>query len=341
MTARVPHFLVIRRRYLGDIVLLGSLLHNLRLHWPAAQFTVLTEPAYAGLLALNPDNVQPLLLPPGLGAWPGFLRTLRRAHFTHVLDLDNTEKTAAIALLSGASLRVGLHHGIHRLKLRAAYTHVVHDPTELHETRPITEYYLRALEPLGVPVLTREIRLVPRSDDLAAMARLVGAAGKILLVHPGTRSAYRLWPVEQFAAVCDFAQDALGAQVVLTGGPGDATALAAIRRHARTHLLPLPDTLPIGRFAALAKLASAVLCHDSGPMHVAAATGARVIALYGSQNAVLFRPPGENHLLLQPPLPCAACVAPGQCMPGDSYKNFCVRLVDPSRVRSALRAALA
>ena len=233
-------------------------------------------------------------------------------------------------------------------KLRGAYTHVVHDPTELHETRPITEYYLRALEPLGVPIATRDVRLEPRPADLAEVRRFIGGESKIqhqksniLLVHPGTRSPYRLWPAEYFAAVCDFAQDELGAQVVLTGGPGDAAALAAIRRHTRTHLLQLPDALSIGRFAALARLASAVLCHDSGPMHVATAVGTRVIALYGSQNAALFRPLGEEHVLLQPPLPCTACVAPGQCVPGDSYKNFCVRLIDPAQVKSAVRAALA
>ena len=56
-TADAPHVLVIRRRYLGDIVLLGSVLRNLRLHWPKAQLTVLTEPAYTAVLALNPDGI--------------------------------------------------------------------------------------------------------------------------------------------------------------------------------------------------------------------------------------------------------------------------------------------
>ena len=52
---RAPRVLVIRRRYLGDIVLLGSVLRNLRLRWPRAWISVLTEPAYTGVLRLNPD----------------------------------------------------------------------------------------------------------------------------------------------------------------------------------------------------------------------------------------------------------------------------------------------
>ena len=62
-----PHVLAIRRRYLGDVVLLGSFLRNLRLHWPEAKISVLVEPAYAGVLALNPD-VDETLLRAGAGA---------------------------------------------------------------------------------------------------------------------------------------------------------------------------------------------------------------------------------------------------------------------------------
>ena len=60
---RVPRVLVIRRRYLGDIVLLGSVLRNLRLHWPAAWIAVLTEAAYAGVLRLNPEVDSALVFP--------------------------------------------------------------------------------------------------------------------------------------------------------------------------------------------------------------------------------------------------------------------------------------
>jgi ADP-heptose:LPS heptosyltransferase len=341
MSADAPRVLVIRRRYLGDIVLLGSVLRNLRLHWPAAHLSVLVEPRFAEVLALNPEVNSTLNLPASLGEWPGFLRALRRARFTHVLDLDNSDKTAVISRLSGAKIRVGLHHGVHRLKLGGAYTHVMHDPGELHETRPITEYYLRALEPLGVPVVTREVRLVPRESDLAAARALAGAGGRILLVHPGSRSAMRIWPAARFAAVCDYAQDELGLQVVLVGGPAEADLVTEIRGLARTHILTPPGALPLGRFAALAHLSDAFLCHDSGPMHVAAAVGSRVIALYGSQNAALFRPVGDGHTLLQPPLPCVTCVAPGRCVVEDSYQNLCVQNIPPERVKIALGSVFA
>ncbi|HXQ79791.1 MAG TPA: glycosyltransferase family 9 protein [Opitutaceae bacterium] len=338
---QTPRILVIRRRYLGDVVLLGSLFRNLRLHWPGAHIAALVEPAYSGILALNPDVDAALAPPMGASAWPGFLMRLRSAGYTHVLDIDNTEKTALIARLSGAPFRVALHHGAHPLKLRALYTHAAHDPAEAHEAQPISEYYLKALGPAGVPVATREIRLVARESDVADWRRFVGAQGRTLLVHPGSRSACRIWPTDRFAAVCDRVQDELGAQVVLAGGPAERRLVAEIRSQARSHVLALDEAPSLPRLAALARASTALLCHDSGPMHIAAAVGTPVVALYGSQNPVLFRPAGQGHALLAPPMPCTPCVAPAACVPGDSYRNYCVRRLTVDQVFGAVRAVLA
>jgi ADP-heptose:LPS heptosyltransferase len=338
---QAPNILVIRRRYLGDVVLLGSLFLNLRLHWPGARIVALVEPAYAGILELNPDVDEVISPPSGALALPGFAARLRKARFTHVLDIDNTERTAVIARLSGAPVRITLHHGQHALKLRSLYTDAVYDPGPQHESQPITEYYLKALGPAGVPVATREIRLVPREGDVTEWRRYVGARGRTLLLHPGSRSPARLWPADRFAAVCDRVQDELGAQVVLAGGPGEGPLLSQIRDAARSHVLALGKPPSAAGFAALARACTALLCHDSGPMHVAAAVGTPVVALYGSQNPVLFQPHGHGHTLLVPPMPCAACVAPGTCVPGDSYRNYCVRLHTVDQVFGAVRAVLA
>src|SRR3569833_194610 len=99
-----PRILIIRRRYLGDIVLLGSLLRNLRHAWPDCHLTVLVEPRFADVLRMNPDANAVLLLPQSVGEWPRFIREIRAAGFTHVLDLDNTEKTAFVARFSGAPM---------------------------------------------------------------------------------------------------------------------------------------------------------------------------------------------------------------------------------------------
>ena len=349
MSAPAPRILVIRRRYLGDIVLLGPVLRNLRLHWPQASLTVLVEPAYAGVLSLNPDVDAALILPRRAREWPGFLRRLRQARYTHVFDFDNNERTALLARLSGAPFRATLWHEGAQPRFAWLYTHRHHDPPAIHELRSITGYYLALLATAGVPIVTHEVRLVPREADVALVRELLGRLfctvvpphTRFLLVHPGSRSPFRLWPPERFGEVCRRVRGELEARVVLIAGAGEERFLHQILRHAGPDQLVIDQHLTVPQLAALAAQFDLLLCHDSGPMHIAAAVGTRVVALLGSQNPVLFAPPGPGHTVLQPPLPCRNCVAPGICVPGDSYRNYCVRNIPVEQVFAAIRDQLA
>jgi len=343
MFADAPHVLVIRRRYLGDIVLLGGVLRNLRLHWPKAQLTVLTEPAYTDVLALNPDVTNAIAFPRSAFEWPSFLAALRRARFTHVLDFDNTDKTALLTRFTGAILRVCFDRELIKFRYPSLYTHSAKVTNPFYDSHHITDTYLELLRPVGVPLATREVRLVPLAADLVFAKKIAPRGGRKILLHPGSRSAFRLWPAERFAAVADRLQDELGAQVFLVAGPAEQPLVTEIRRHAKTHLVALDRTLSVGQFAALLAQFDAFLCHDSGPMHVAAAVGTPVVALFSSQNATIWRPLGERHTVLQTSLPCAcfpAAQLPGPCTPGDSYQSYCVRQLTPDQVFAAARAAL-
>ena len=69
---------------------------------------------------------------------------------------------------------------------------------------------------------------------------------------------------------------------------------------------------------------------------------AAIFALVGAQNITVWGPVGPHHNVLQAAQPCAAaCVAPAECIPGDSYKNFCVRRLTVTEVFDAVRTALA
>ena len=332
-----PHILVIRRRYLGDIALLGSLLRNLKLHWPTARLGVLCEPAYAPILALNPDVDDAWLFPQRALDWPRFLARVRAADFTHVIDLDNRDKTAVITRATGAAVRVTSRHG-ERLHFAGCYTAAERLPESFLDGRHITDLYLHALTQLGVPLVTRETRHVPRPVEVAALRPLLGGAR--LLVHPGSRSPWRVWPAENYARVIDSLHAESGVTTALIAGPGEQATVAAIARHARAPVVRIDARLGVTELAALFANAPVLLCHDSGPMHVAAAVGTRVVALFGSQPMHLWQPVGTGHVTLQPPLPCVACVSPGRCTPHDSYHNHCVRNLTVDRVLAAVRSAL-
>ena len=348
--AESPRLLVIRRRYLGDIVLLGSVVRNLRLHWPAAHITFLTEAAYAGVVPLNPEIDAALTFPGRATGWLSFVRQLRRGHFTHVLDFDNTEKTALVTRLTGAAVRVTFDRELIAHRYGRLYTHTAKVTNAFYDSHPITDTYLALPAAIGVPIVSREIHLVPRPADVATAVKLTGGpraknghrAGKVLL-HPGSRSAHRIWPAAHFAAVCDRLQDELGAQVFLTAGPAEQPLVEEICRAAQSHLVTVPPSPHVGAFAALAAQFDVFLCHDSGPMHIAAGVGTPVVALFGSQNATIWRPIGDQHTVLQAALPCACFpvgALPSACVKGDSYRSYCVRQLSEAVVFAAVAARL-
>ena len=344
MSVPTPNVLVIRRRYLGDIVLLGNVLRNLRAYWPAARLTVLTERAYAGVLAMNPDADGVLPFPNRLADWWKLWWRLRSERFTHVLDFDNRDKTAFITLASGASHRYGLRHG-RAVHLPWCYTDHEVVPREFLDDHHINALFQRLLVRAGVPIATRDVTLRPLAADLEFVRRLP-EIGNLptdrprVLVHPGSRSEFRVWPAEHFAAVCSRLVSEGLASVTIVAGPAEAHLVEAIQARMTAHATCLRQPFTVPQLGALCAGFDVLLCHDSGPMHVAAAVGTRVVALFGSQSRTIFGPVGEGHVTLSPPLPCAACVAPGLCKRDDAYFNYCVRNITPERVLEALRGVL-
>jgi heptosyltransferase III len=332
-----PRILVTRRRYLGDVALTAPVFRNLRLHWPEARIVGLTDAPFAEVLRLNPDVDDVWAHPTRAAAWPGFLLRVRCARFTHVFDLDNRGRSALAARASCAPFRIVLHRNEEPVLHPNVFHHSVHVPRDDYQKRWIPDYYLQTLIAAGVPVKSREVRLVPREAHVAATKVRLGS-GRVLLVHPGSRRPERIWPPERFAAVCNLAREKLGASIALAGAAQEQLLLAEIRRCLRHDPIFFETAVSIAHLAALARCSSLVLCHDSGPMHVAAAVGTCVVALHGSQDLWQFHPAGEGHTLLQPSLPCgAACVAPLKCVRGDSYHSFCVRRIEVEEVFEAIR----
>ncbi len=154
------------------------------------------------------------------------------------------------------------------------------------------------------------------------------------LVHPGSRSPWRVWPAANFARVIDALQFR-GHQIALLAGLKEQNIVDEILSHLSHPVPRFPKGLTIPQFAAVLASADLLLCHDSGPMHLAASVGTRVVALFGSQFANPWKPVGENNIIIQPPLPCCNCVTPESCVPTDSYQNHCVRNITSDQVLAA------
>ena len=131
-------------------------------------------------------------------------------------------------------------------------------------------------------------------------------APPFIAVSPVAFWETKLWEDEKFALLGDRIQMELGATVVLTGG--NAEPLEKIRKLMKTKALNLGGKTSLRELAALYKRAKIVVTTDSGPMHLAAAVGTPVVALFGPTDPVRTGPYGPGHRVIRTGISCSPCL---------------------------------
>jgi ADP-heptose:LPS heptosyltransferase len=149
---------------------------------------------------------------------------------------------------------------------------------------------------------------VPEEARQAARA-LVGPHPRYIVVHASGGRAIKQWDLDRFAAATTAIARAVGAAVVLSGAPGDAALTAQVRAAlpadvAVVDLTGRPDLLVL---AAVLEGARLVLTGDTGPMHLAAAVRAPVVAVFGPSMPVRYAPRSTPHRVVRVDLWCAPC----------------------------------
>ena len=354
---RQPRLLVIRRRYLGDAVLLEPFVRNLRAHWPSAWIAVALDSPYVDALAESRDLDEIIEIP--VGRMPGesrqrrWARLVRRigAHpYDVVFDLAHNERAQAIALLSRAPVRIALELLPSQVRRRRAYTDILSvDAGEVRRTHAV-DLNNSLLEHSGVPTPARVPSLDVSSDLKHEAAAIVethrdaigSPSGPTLLVHPGAGAPAHRWPAASFAYVADMAVRRLEAHVILLDGPADGGLAQGVQAAMSEPASLIRSPMSIPRLFGLLTRVDLLLCNDSGPMHMAAAVGTPVCALYGGQSRLTWGPLGsQGHSTFQAELPCGdACVAQVECSPTDPMRSFCVRRVHPEAVAAAVYGRL-
>lgn len=129
----------------------------------------------------------------------------------------------------------------------------------------------------------------------------------ITVLCPGAEfGPAKRWPPDRFAAVARHAV-AAGGEVWLIGSPGDREACAAVARLVPAGLVDLAGKTSLLDAVDLLSLADQVVCNDSGLMHVAAALGRPLVAVFGSSSAEFTPPLGEESRVVSLDLPCRPC----------------------------------
>lgn len=331
--------LVIKLRYLGDVLLSTPVLAALRVAFPEARLSMLVNPGTEAILAENP-HLDEVLIVERSGSPLRQLRfaaALRRRHFDLVVDLTDGDRAAILSRITGAGVRVGFNRGDRRRG--RLYTHLV--PLGRHESIPIVRQHLMALEAIGIPAAPSppvlKVRPTDESAALTALASIgIGPAERFVAVHPGARWWFKSWPAERFAGLIDYIQGKLGFKVALLGGSQERDIADSILQHAETGCRSLVGRLTLLELAALLRRAALFVGNDSGPMHIASAMGTPVVGLFGPSDPQVWGPAGQGHAVFYKGVDCRPCF-PGGCVRGEQN---CMRLIACDEVRSVVERML-
>lgn len=306
-----------RLRSLGDSVLMTPSLQALKSAHPHLRLAVLVEAPFRDVFAGHPAVDELLVLERGRGTLDTIRRRLamgrelRRRRFDLVLNYHGGSTSAFLVRLAGAPWRAGYPH----YRNPRLYTHLAADPSRHFGGRPLhtVEYQLALLAELGLPVpdpVPHPLMNVPADAAARTRARLADAGlapGGYVLVHPTATLATKQWPPESFAAfIAQVRRQHPALRVALSAGPREAPVLEAVCGALGAELPRFTD-LSVAELAALIADAVAFVGCDSGPAHIAAAVGQKVLVVWGSSNAVAWRPWGTTARIVQLPFPCNPC----------------------------------
>ena len=307
------NILIVKLSAIGDVIHALPVATALKQRFPAARITWVVEPPAYDLLTNNPciDEVitfekSRFKTVAGLCRYaPGFVSALRAHRFDLVLDLQGLFKRAAISWLSGASERLVY------CDARECSDWIGKKICGPNRHGHIVERYLDVARALDCQVVTPEFIInitAAESTQAKAISQQAGldSGNPYVVLMPGTNWPNKCWPADYFATLAGKLFDHQLVPVFV-GSKADTNIMQEINSQSFVLPVDLTGKTSLKQLAALIKSARAVVAGDTGPMHLAAAVGTPVVALFGPTDPHRNGPYGPGHVILGTSHECTGC----------------------------------
>ena len=333
---------IVSPNWLGDAVMALPAIADVRRAFPSARLVIAARRVVSELFRLVPgvDEIVPLQWKGGFWDRSAFLadvRALRLLRADLAILLPNSFATAW--LVTRARIR---ERWAYAADMRAALlTRAEPRPTESVHQGAYYQYLTRAL---GMPSGPLEPALSITDDTRAAARDLLRNRGwdgarPLVVFSPG--AAYgtaKRWMPEHVAQVATTLVKEREATCVLVGSAGDTPTtqevLARVDPQAASHVIDLSGQTNLEMLAGILAIASGCVANDSGAMHMAAAVGTPLIAIFGPtreyETAPLTRSGGRAEVLINP-VSCRPCML-REC----PIDHRCMTGISPERVYGAV-----
>ncbi len=312
---RIQRILIRGVNWVGDAVMTTPAIAQVRKTFPHAKIVLLVKPRVAGVFEGNP-HINEILLYEQDGRHKGVLgllrlaRQLRDARFDLAILLQNAIEAALIAVLAQIPYRIGYNTQgrgflLTDVVLRDRWTETLHH----------VDYYQALVSAVGwVKEEVAPTLYLSEGAEERAGALLEGEGVRseeaIVALNPGaTYGSAKQWPADRYAALADRLVEDFGMKVLLTGVQADGPAARVVRSSTRypERVIDLTGRTDIQELGAVLRRCAVFVTNDTGAMHVGAAVGVPVVAIFGPTDPKTTSPVGP-HVLLRHPVPCSPCL---------------------------------
>lgn len=294
----VRRVLLIRLRSIGDTVLMTPCLTALRDWRPDIEIGVVIEPLAREVLAGHPLVDHLFVADKSVSSRLWLITRLRKERFDVAFNLHGGSTGMLLAAMSGAQYTVGFQdqRGSSLLNQRAPSPEIILGSALIHSV----EQQLALLHYAGVPLPNRPALTLQASADLSATLREkleragFSAAslkpGRFAIVAPGAAFESKRWSARGFASVIDHMTRRWQLESIVVAGPGQEQLAKEVAECCSfgAHVL---SRMTLSELKSLVgNVARVFVGNDSGPMHIAAALGCPLVAVFGSSNPDVWHP---------------------------------------------------
>ncbi len=192
----------------------------------------------------------------------------------------------------------------------------------------IIDHFLKSLDALDISYANKIPKVFLHDEDICfgndfIRERIVDPRKILVVLHPGSGSRQKCWPVERFAALINRLNREMQAHVFLVSGPADGEIVEELKAKVKGKFF-LIDRLSLPKLAAIIEQCDLFIGNDSGITHLAAAMGVRTVAIFGPTDPKMWGPRGERVKILYKKAYCSPCLAEKRrnCSPQTCLENI-------------------
>ncbi len=342
--------LLIQLGDIGDVVLTTPTIRAVRETYPSARVSILVRRPFGNLLTADQNLYQIIEAGRNYGTLTASLqenlllaRRLRTARYDLVIALRTGDRSAILAFLTGAKVRIGRQELEKPFWYKHLFTRLLLNPPYAQPpVHPGADQSLRIVRALGIDTADSGPKLYLAPEDRNRALDLLRECGltpgnRWVSINPCSRWKYKEWGYGKWAGIIDLLWQNHGLKAVLIGSPEEAGAAREIVASRKDRAFNLAGKTTLGELSALIAMSTLHLGVDSAAPHIAAAVGVPTLTVFGPGNWKSWTIEDELHRLVTAEIPCVPCNMKG-C--NDSEKSYCLDELSVDRVYAVAAALL-